>query len=933
MTNRWTPWTLCLGLLAAAGCDSTASTADSGADVVTPNDVVTADAPAPTDTPVPTDNAQPIDAPVPTDTPVPTDNALPTDNAQPTDTPVPTDVPTATARTTPTNGSAVVLSADGTFAVAVNRTANSVSVFRLSLGTTPPTAMTPTTIAIPDSEPWQVVLSNDENTAYVALRRSGQLAVINNLRTTPTLGMRVAVGSEPTGVAISPLGQRVFVANWSDGTVTALNTSDLMVAARIDLNPALAASGMLGTVTARPALAHPRALVVTNNGNGLDTDETLYVTEFFSQARTDSLPVADATFDVGRQGVIYRVSLGDNAVGAPITLAPTANTGFNDSAGNVTGCFPNQLNAIAVANGRAYVTGVCTSPRGPTGPVTRMDNSVDPSNFKTQIHGAVWAVDTAMNREVVGEGLLLTRAFQARYDANMVPDNATRRIPLLPNDIAFVPGSRIAYLTAYGSDAAFRLDLTNATAPAVGSGTSLHFIDLAPMGRLPVGIAVRDNMRALVINESTRNLTLVDLGLQAAASVTASAPTPTGDELERNTGRRLFVTGLGRWSLRGQAWNSCESCHPDGQTDNVTWFFARGPRQTTSLDGSYGPTGAQRVFNWTAIFDEVHDFELNTRGNSGGVGAVVHRNNDGATPPVVGNPDRIIFDGTAAVAPQVATATNQAGLNGAVRSMMPGTAGSNAVRSTLRDWEEIEAWMRTVRAPNAPSNLNPADVNAGRALFIANNCAGCHGTSSWTVSRRFWTPSEATNGVMGTLRTTRYVLPAGFPAALNPPANNVPRDAALRFDIPAMAGAQDQINCVLRNVGTFPAMLATGQPGIAPAGVQVREVRADMATAAQGATGFNPPALVGMMVGAPYLHAGNARTLEETFSNTFAAHHQAFAANFLVDGAGRAEQLRQIVAFVLSIDDSTTAVDVPRLPVAGMAGMTFNPDVCPTALP
>ena len=102
-----------------------------------------------------------------------------------------------------------------------------------------------------------------------------------------------------------------------------------------------------------------------------------------------------------------------------------------------------------------------------------------------------------------------------------------------------------------------------------------------------------------------------------------------------------------------------------------------------------------------------------------------------------------------------------------------------------------------------------------------------------------------------------------------------------------------------------------------------------MSTNAQGATGFNPPSLVGMLAGAPYYHAGNARTLEEAFSNTFALHHQAYAANFLVDGAGRAEQLRQIVAFVLSIDDSTTSIPVAQLPGGG--GM-FNPDVCPTSL-
>src|SRR5678816_811354 len=84
-------------------------------------------------------------------------------------------------------------------------------------------------------------------------------------------------------------------------------------------------------------------------------------------------------------------------------------------------------------------------------------------------------------------------------------------------------------------------------------------------------------------------------------------------------------TGTGRWSLKGQAWGACQTCHSDGLTDNVSWFFARGPRQSTSLDGSFSKKNPhdQRIFNWTAINDEVDDFELNTRGVSGGVGATV----------------------------------------------------------------------------------------------------------------------------------------------------------------------------------------------------------------------------------------------------------------------------------------------------------------------
>ena len=77
------------------------------------------------------------------------------------------------------------------------------------------------------------------------------------------------------------------------------------------------------------------------------------------------------------------------------------------------------------------------------------------------------------------------------------------------------------------------------------------------------------------------------------------------------------------------------------------------------------------MLNWTGIFDEIHDFELNTRGNSGGVGAIVHR----AGPPVAAA-DRIIFDGTPPAAEQLATATPQAGLNGSTISLMPGGADS-----------------------------------------------------------------------------------------------------------------------------------------------------------------------------------------------------------------------------------------------------------------
>ena len=50
-------------------------------------------------------------------------------------------------------------------------------------------------------------------------------------------------------------------------------------------------------------------------------------------------------------------------------------------------------------------------------------------------------------------------------------------------------------------------------------------------------------------------------------------------------GKIDFFTSRPFWSDRG--WGGCWSCHPDGRTDNVTWSFEAGPRQTISLDGTF----------------------------------------------------------------------------------------------------------------------------------------------------------------------------------------------------------------------------------------------------------------------------------------------------------------------------------------------------------
>ena len=78
--------------------------------------------------------------------------------------------------------------------------------------------------------------------------------------------------------------------------------------------------------------------------------------------------------------------------------------------------------------------------------------------------------------------------------------------------------------------------------------------------------------------------------------------------------------------------------------------------------------------------------------------------------------------------------------------------------------------------------------------------------------------------------------------------------------------------------------------------------------------------LLGLATGAPYFHAGNARTLEGLFSSTFSTHMKALSPNFLDDDATGAKRAA-LIQFLLSIDDDAMTVAGPAM--AGADGGDF----------
>jgi hypothetical protein len=181
-------------------------------------------------------------------------------------------------------------------------------------------------------------------------------------------------------------------------------------------------------------------------------------------------------------------------------------------------------------------------------------------------------------------------------------------------------------------------------------------------------------------------------------------------------------------------------------------------------------------------------------------------------------------------------------------------------------------------------------------------------------------PTNATNAKLKTLSWSTAVHNSGFPLALIPVPDTLPTPPmgatysgqTMRYSGSSVA-LYDQLTCAIRNVGTW---------GVAQAEAGVVELRSDFKTLASGndpdSKGFNVPSLLGVQVGAPYLHAGNALSLEALFSPTFQAHYQALAPGFLgASDTARADNVAALIQYILSIDGDTTPIAVPTLGPTG----------------
>jgi YVTN family beta-propeller protein len=542
-------------------------------------------------------------------------------------------------------------------------------------------------------EPQSIAISSDNTKVYVANTVDGTVTVLR--RSDGAFQKTIRVGTEPWGLALTPNGRKLYVANSGSNSLSIIDTSTDTL-----------------TKTLQRVGALPRGLAITSDGDSDDNDEKVYVTQFLAQYRPGQIKPGD---DQGKVGVVTVVSTATDEVTRVVQLQPLADTGFRadgdalnkiaptGTATVITGAFPNILASAAIKGTRLYVPATGSSPNGPV-------------RFNLNVQGLVSAVDTITDIDA-GKTVNLNRGVQFEADANDAQGRPLKRFMTNPYFIAFRKGSNSGYVVLAASDQVVRLDLAADGTPTINAPAAAgaaNGIKRILTGANPRAMVINANdTRGYVWNYVSRDVTVIDLTTETAIGRLVLANQPVdGLGVRVQRGKELFNTSIGPFfpvggvlegAMADRGWCACSSCHPNGLTDKVTWMFPAGPRVSTPLNSTFDAAHAnQRALNWSAIFDEVADFELNTRGVAGGSGLI--KLGDGTPDPNV-------------------------------RAFDPASAGRNADRDSITDYVRFG-----IRSPVPAVPAGDIRAAAGRKIFARAGCTTCHGGSNFTSSRIEFTP-------------------------------------------------------------------------------------------------------------------------------------------------------------------------------------------------
>jgi YVTN family beta-propeller protein len=721
-------------------------------------------------------------------------------------------------------------------------------------------------------EPQSIALDPNNGYAYVANAADNTVSVIQITGggASGIVQRTFITGAEPWNIVISPDGNRVYVANSVQDTLTVISaTATFPVLPRIIGNVTINNSACNNADPDRHF--QPRGLAIDG------TSKKLYVTRFLSFVKAGGRQATDG----GKEGLVCRMDINTTTgtIGASVTnfvsvTLPATDTGFKDQNGNATSAYPNQMQSIVLRGTRAFMPNIAASPSGP------LKFNVDTEAYVSMIDPITGTMASA-------------GSLNLHLGARVPEAGKTKLFFANAWALAFTTqsGAGSAYVVSAASDLVVKLNVDASNNITFTNGVSTtRYIDLNDptnpttsgrnAGKNPLGIAVFSpgnigNPKAYVMNYVSRNVSVIDTSTDAVTAVINLATLPTAGTQEEQllVGAEIFFSSRGNFTtttgvavapgtslvnrLSSEGWQACASCHFNGWTDGEVWAFGAGPRKSVPLNGTWSPHNPsdQRILNYSAIFDEVQDFEANIRNVSG----------PGGTPPVL-NQGLIISDtGTADAPPAVVNAFNKAN---AGRPQLAVLLSGSSTRWPALD--AVKEWVRfAIRTPNGAltvgevsstsrPNVTPGNTTGaltdsfvvdGRRLFFQAGCVNCHGGTKWTLSTKDFTSPPATANVFTEAGTN-------FIAGTNPLTT-------VQF--------YSSTTNPLRNVGSFNLNVTTTTqiPGGSPLGLIGGVEKAQNGLDALGrdyngdgnGNGYNIPSLLGIWNLPPYYHNGACETL------------------------------------------------------------------------
>jgi YVTN family beta-propeller protein len=799
---------------------------------------------------------------------------------------LPGPVGSGAAAAAPTRSTTIALTSDERQLVVVNREANSVSIIEVKNANGNDVGNKIAEIGVGE-EPRCVAVSPNDQLAFVTNAISATVSVVSLVQ--HSVIAEIKVGTEPRGCALTANGSLLYVANHTEGTVSIIDTSS---------------GTLVGSVNVG---GRPFAVAITDRGTGNISNDTVFVTQTFAELNPDFVdplfgsngagpfPGNGEGRDLGKRGVVLAFPAGvANPPVTKITLAPLADSGFTANraafcpkamgaqphslifcprpdlpatdpanAANLQGVFPNQLTSALIRGNTLYLPNIGSQPE-------------PPEIFNANVQALVYNVDVNALAEVPAEHVNLNQ--QIAVETAAPPPSLDKTFG---NDIVAIDGNQAGdtfLIVSRGGDQTFRAKLD-----AVGRLNILNaagtMVDCRiQTGNLPSGVAMRkDGTRGYANNEANFSVTSMNVAdgicLTQQLDISSSEPPAPGSfQHAVLVGKLAFFTALGipdngifdtpirdfiprnfKGKQSKDAWSSCGSCHLDGLADGVTWIFGTGPRQTKPLDGMFSKQNPedQDLLNWSAVRGSNTDFNANSRATQGGCGFA---SDD--------------FDPGQCFAKGNTTLANPAIYDHGIVQ-----GGSDALDAQTL-W--IFAAVRPLHQPQ------PANLAAGRAVF-ATNCASCHGGAKWTKSQIFHRDNPAAVAQNG---------PALDPGVLRlPPTTNIPSVPANEF---FSFTCNTRTIDYLEDVGTFDV-------------TNPLELRDNAtATTAFGVNGFNVPSLLSTNYHAPYLHRGQAQTLEEVFlQHGLGPGRMVFPPKSTIQSELTAQQRADLLVFLKSIDGTT----------------------------